>query len=90
MADRAAEISTLSPVDIVAAVEAFLTIVPQELAEGNLVQLGDFGTFSLRIRSTGADTAAEVTARNVTNTLVGFRPGKRFKDTLDHITYEKA
>jgi predicted histone-like DNA-binding protein len=76
--------------DIVATIEALLTIIPDELADGNIVSLGDFGTFSLRIRSEGADTAEEVTARNISNTLVTFRPGKRFKQVLNRITYEKA
>jgi predicted histone-like DNA-binding protein len=90
LAERAAEISTLSPADVAAAIEAFLAIVPDELADGNIVSLGDFGSFSLRIRSEGAATAGEVTARNITKTLVTFRPGKRFKQVLDTITYEKA
>ena len=90
LAERAAEMSTLSSADLAAAVEAFLTIIPRELADGNLVSLGDFGTFSLRIRSEGSDTAEEVTSRNITNTLITFRPGKRFKQVLDNISYEKA
>jgi predicted histone-like DNA-binding protein len=90
LAERAAEISTLSPVDVAAAIEAFLAIVPDELADGNIVSLGDFGSFSLRIRSGGAGTADEVTARNIVKTLVTFRPGKRFKQVLDTIEYEKA
>ena len=90
LAERAAEMSTLSSADLAAAIEAFLTIIPRELADGNLVSLGDFGTFSLRIRSEGSDTAEEVTSRNITNTLITFRPGKRFKQVLDNISYEKA
>jgi predicted histone-like DNA-binding protein len=90
LAERAAEISTLSPADIAAAIEAFLAIVPDELADGNIVSLGEFGSFSLRARSEGAATAEEVTARNITKTLTSFRPGKRFKQVLDTITYEKA
>jgi predicted histone-like DNA-binding protein len=90
LAERAAEVSTLSPADLAAAIEVFLAIVPQELSDGNIVSLGDFGTFSLRVRSEGADTAEEVTSRNITHTLVTFRPGKRFKQALNAIDYEKA
>ncbi len=90
LAERAAEISTLSPVDVAAAIEAFLVIVPDELADGNIVSLGDFGSFRLRIRSQGSATAEEVSAQDVTKTLVAFRPGKRFKQVLDAIEYRKA
>jgi len=90
LAGRAAEISTLSSVDIVAAVEAFLTIIPRELGDGNSVNLGDFGTFSLRIRGEGADSEEAVTAHSITKVLTSFRPGKRFKGTLSNIDFEKA
>jgi predicted histone-like DNA-binding protein len=90
LAERAAEISTLSSADVAAAIEAFLTIVPDELADGNIVSLGDFGSFRLRTHGEGAATAEEVTARNIAKTLVTFNPGKRFKQVLNGIKYEKA
>lgn len=89
LAERIAEISTVSSVDVVAVLEAFLNIIPKELADGNIVQLGDFGSFSLRIRSEGADSEEQVTAHNITKILTSFRPGKRFKEVLDNVSYEK-
>jgi predicted histone-like DNA-binding protein len=89
LAERVAEISTVSSVDVVAVLEAFLTIVPRELADGNIVNLGDFGTFRLRVRSEGADSEEEVTARNIIQAFARFRPGKRFKETLDNASFEK-
>ncbi len=90
LAQRAAEISTLSSVDLAAALEAFLTIIPQELARGNIVDLGDFGSFSLRVRSAGSETEDAVSARNITKAVAAFRPGRRFQDVLNAIKYEKA
>lgn len=90
LTQRIAEISTVSSVDTVAVLEALLTVIPRELAAGNIVQLGDLGSFSLRVRSQGADTPEEVTASHITKTMTTFRPGKRFKDTLKSITFEKA
>lgn len=90
LTQRIAEISTVSSVDTVAVLEALLIVIPRELAAGNIVQLGDLGSFSLRVRSQGADTPEEVTASNITRTMTTFRPGKRFKDTLKSITFEKA
>ena len=48
------------------------------------------GSFRLRTHGEGAATAEEVTARNTTKTLVTFSPGKRFKQVLGNIAYEKA
>jgi predicted histone-like DNA-binding protein len=89
LAERIAEISTVSSVDVVAVLEALLTIIPRELADGNIVNLGDFGTFRLRVRSTGSDSEEEVTARNIIQAFARFRPGKRFKKTLDNASFEK-
>jgi predicted histone-like DNA-binding protein len=87
--EQVSAISTVSSVDIAAAVEALLNVIPNELAKGNTVQLGDFGSFSLRIQSTGADAEGDVTARNITKVLTTFRPGKRFKKVLASIDFEK-
>lgn len=92
LAERAAETSTLSPADVAAAVEAFLAIIPRTLADGNIVRLGDFGTYSLRVRSVGAETEGAVGDKNITKVVAGFRPGKTFRDALDPdvIAFKKA
>lgn len=90
MARDAAKISTLSSIDIAAAVEAFLEIIPEKLADGKTVQLGDFGTFRLRVRTEGSDTEEEVTSRNITKTTMAFRPGKHPQKFLDGVEYEKV
>jgi predicted histone-like DNA-binding protein len=90
VAKRAAEMSTVSVADTAAVVENFLTIIAQELAKGNIVQLGEFGSFWLRTETEGADTAEEVRANQITNVLVKFTPGKEFQQVLDAITFEKV
>jgi predicted histone-like DNA-binding protein len=90
VAKRAAEMSTVSAADTAAVVENFLTIIAQELAKGNIVQLGEFGSFWLRTETEGADTAEEVRANQITNVLVKFTPGKEFQQVLDTITFEKV
>jgi len=89
IAEQVARISTVSSIDLAAMVEAFLITIPEELADGKIVDLGDFGSFRLRIRSEGSDTPEEVTAHNIVNVSVGFYPGKRFKGVLNDITFEK-
>ena len=82
-------ISTVSSVDTAAVLEAFLTVVPEKLAEGRIVELGDFGTFRISVSSEGSEFEGQVTARNITDTRVIFTPGKRFKQVLDTIEFQK-
>ena len=89
LAERAAQMSTLTTTDMVAAIESLLTIIPDELAKGNIVELGDFGSFWLRTTSEGAVTAEEVRASHISGVLPRFNPGKEFKRALDAITFNK-
>jgi predicted histone-like DNA-binding protein len=90
MAELAADRSTLTSADMMAAIESFLTIVPQQLAKGNIVELGDFGTFWLKTTADGADTPEETNAAQITSLLPRFNPGKRFKKVLKTVEYAKG
>ena len=89
LSKQIAEISTVSSVDTLAVLEALLTLIPRELSNGNIVALGEFGSFWLRIQSEGAEAAEKVTASNITNVLPRFMPGKEFKQALSTTTFEK-
>ncbi len=90
LAEQASQMSTLSTTDVVAAIESFLTIVPRELAKGNIVELGDFGNFWLRSSAEGTETAADVRGNQVTSILPRFIPGKEFRRMLDFAEFEKV
>ena len=81
--------STVSNADSLAVLEAFLHVVPEKLSDGKIVELGDFGSFRVSVSSQGADVPEEVTARNITDTKVIFTPGKRFKQMLATIEFQK-
>jgi predicted histone-like DNA-binding protein len=90
VAEMAAERSTLSTMDMMAAIESFLAIIPQQLAKGNIIELGDFGNFWLKSSAEGADDPANVRGDQITSLLPRFMPGKKFKKTLEQIEFEKA
>ena len=90
LAAEAANVSTLSSADLAAALEIFLAIIPKELAKGNIVELGDFGSFWLKSTSEGSDSAEAVRATQINGVLPRFNPGKEFKKVLDSIQFEKA
>lgn len=90
LAGRISEISTVSSADTMAVLEALLTVIPQELAAGNIVELGDFGNFWLKANADGVDTAEAVRAGQITTLLPRFNAGKEFKKVLASIEFEKA
>jgi predicted histone-like DNA-binding protein len=89
LAEKASAMSTLSTTDMMAAIESFLTIVPEELANGKIVELGDFGNFWLRSTSAGVEEAASVRGDQITNLIPRFNPGKQFKRVLNSARFEK-
>jgi predicted histone-like DNA-binding protein len=90
LAEQAAQESTMSSTDIMAAIETFLTIIPRELAKGNIVELGDFGNFWLKTESDGAETAEAVKATQIKGVQPRFNPGKTFKKELDGLELVKS
>jgi predicted histone-like DNA-binding protein len=89
LAEEACDMSTLSTPDMMAAIEACLTLIPQHLAEGRVVELGDFGNFWLRFSAEGAETPAKVRGNQITTLIPRFMPGKQFKRVLDAVKFEK-
>jgi predicted histone-like DNA-binding protein len=89
LAEKASQMSTLSTMDMMAAIESFLTIVPQELADGKIVELGDFGNFWLRSSSEGVEEEEKVRGNQITSLIPRFMPGKLFKRVLDTAKFEK-
>lgn len=89
LAERAKDMSTLSTADMVAAIEALLTLIPRELAHGNIVELGDFGNFWLRSSAEGIEDPAKVRGDQITTLIPRFNPGKRFKRVLRQVRFEK-
>jgi len=89
LARQISRMSSLSSADTSGMLEAFLTVVPDELAAGRIVELGEFGTFRVSFSSEGSETPEAVTAANITDTRVIFTPGKRFKKVLETLDFQK-
>ena len=73
-----------------AVLEALLQVIPEELADSNIVRLGDFGSFYTTIKSGGADTEKDFNDSMIEKTTIKFRPGKLVKDVLNNVTYKKV
>jgi predicted histone-like DNA-binding protein len=90
LSKRISQMCTVSSPDTLAVLESMLTIIPEELADGNIVELGDFGSFWLRNSAEGAEESEKVSASQVTNLLPRFNPGKEFKKALAGVDFEKV
>jgi predicted histone-like DNA-binding protein len=90
LAEEIAGFSSLSTVDVMAALEGLLQVIPRHINNGKLVRLGDLGTFRLTFKGKGADSPEAVTAQNIKSTRLIFRPGKEFRKALKAIQYRKA
>ena len=89
LSKQIAEISTVSTVDTMAVLEGLLTIIPRQISNGNIVELGDFGTLWMSIRSDGSDKLEEVKAHNIKRVTARFKPGKEFKQVLSNTEFVK-
>ena len=89
--EKIAARSTVSPADAVAVIESLLQTLPELLAEGAIVRLGDFGSFSASVSGEGAASEAEfVAARMITDYKIRFRPGQELRKAVANLTYRRV
>ena len=86
LSKRISQMCTVSSLDTLAVLE----VIPEELANSNIVELGDFGSFWLRNSAEGLEEADKVSVSQVTNLLPRFNPGKEFKKALSGVDFEKV
>lgn len=89
LADEIAQISTVSTVDTMAAIEALIQIIPKHVAQGEVVRLGDFGSYTIGILSAGTPDEEEFTPEMIKGVKLYFRPGRELKNALRDIRFEK-
>ena len=61
-----------------------------ELANGNIVRLGELGSFRVSFSSEGVTTEGEVLAGIIKGARIIFTPGAKLKELLKTVKYEKA
>jgi predicted histone-like DNA-binding protein len=81
--------STVNHADTLAVLEALTQTLSEQLAEGKIVRLGDFGSFQVRIGSEGVDAAEKVNPSLIKSKKVAFRPGADLRELLNNLKFEK-
>jgi len=89
LAKQISDLSTISRVDTLAVLDAFLYLIPDQLKSGMVIRLGDFGSFRLTLSSHGAENTGILTSNHIKKAHVRFRAGKEFGNQLKSINFEK-
>jgi predicted histone-like DNA-binding protein len=90
LAEKISDRCTLTTIDTFAVLEALVNQIPQELAEGKIVQLGDFGSYRVTLHSEGAATAEELTSLAIKDVKVNFRQGPTFRKKFSNLKFKKV
>lgn len=95
IAKKITERCTVTEPDILAVINALMTEISANIADGNKVVLDDFGSFKLGIRTTPAESARKFTEANIKNKYIIYSPytvmeqGRRVKPMLSGIKMEE-
>ena len=82
--------SSLNEVTVVHVVTALEYYIADCLTEGRSVELPGIGVIYPSIKGTSADTAKQVSKKNITNVHINFRPGKRLKKAIKQADLKKV
>lgn len=86
---RIAAMSTVNSADVLAVLDLLVQVMREEVADGNIIKLGEFGSFHLTLNGKGEEKAEDVTAANVLQANMRFRPGQELSNMLLTLRYEK-
>jgi predicted histone-like DNA-binding protein len=76
---------TLRRSDVQGVLIALMDIIPDEICKGNIVSLGELGTFYVNVSSSGVENADEVSVSNLKGFKLIHLPTKKFKKHLNMI-----
>ena len=90
LAEMIAYQSTLTDTDCYAVLRALERNIVQELSQGRIVRLGTLGNFQISLSAEGQNSPEEVSANNIIKSRILFRPGKKLRQLLTNLSYQKA
>ena len=81
--------TTVSDTDVMAVLNDLTKILKRHLENGEMVRLGDFGTFQVALTSEGSETEEAFNSSLIKSKKIAFRPGIDLKDMLLTLKFEK-
>ena len=88
--EQIADRCTLTGSDIKAVLDALMTVIKRNLANGSPVRLGDLGSFRPSISGTGIETADKCGANTVKKARVIYVPSTEIKEAVAQYSFSKA
>lgn len=82
--------STASESDVYLIVKGLVGLIPELLAEGHTVKLDELGTFRLHAKVDACDSPEAVSAKNIREVRLSFRPDSLIKQELQAAEIRKA
>ena len=90
MSERIQQTCTVHKADVQAVLLALEDTITDALKGGEIVRLGDLGTFQIGISSKGAETEEDYDASLIKKARINFRPGIALSGILTNLTYAKV
>ena len=90
MAERIQATCTVHKSDVFAVLVALEDVITDALKSGEIVRLGDLGTFQIGISSKGALTEDDYTESLIKKARINFRPGSGLANALNGLTFQKV
>lgn len=90
LAEMIAYQSTLTDTDCYAVLRSLEHNIINELRQGRIVKLGSLGNFQISISAKGQDNEEDVTANDIVKSRILFRPGKKLRNLLVTLSFQKA
>jgi predicted histone-like DNA-binding protein len=90
MAERIQATCTVHKSDVFAVLVALEDVITDALKSGEIVRLGDLGTFQIGISSKGALTEDDYTESLIKKARINFRPGSGLANALSGLTFQKV
>mgnify|MGYP006142461275 CR=1 FL=1 len=88
-AEDISEMSTLTTGDVFGVLELFMKRLNFYLEDGKIVKMGDFGSFSPSIGSSGSVSPEEINRNSITRYKINFRPSPILAERLSYVKFEK-
>ena len=90
MSERIQQTCTVHKSDVFAVLVALEDVITDALKNGEIVRLGDLGTFQIGISSKGAVTEEDYDVSLIKKARINFRPGQILAGILTGLTYKKV
>lgn len=90
MADRIQQMCTVTRADTMAVLISLGTVMRDGLCAGEIVRLGDLGSFQIGLNGEGSVTEEEYHTGLIKKARINFRPGADLSDILNSLSYERV